>query len=157
MDTATTLAGSGVLPKLGWWHVKGMTRPGRDAIGRGHRISDFIGGMASSRRVAASRVLPVSCQSARCAKGIADLPAPIPEVGRGLSDALKIGPHLRVRIKVTLHLFALSFSRLALEAGKECVHVGMGEQVGRRGRRNTGHDARQISGGAVRRRLGHCR
>jgi Domain of unknown function (DUF222) len=88
--------------------------------------------------ISASSAMP---RQAAALTGIADLSAATPEVDRGLTDALKLGPNLRVGVKVTLHLLALLFPRLALEAGKERVHVGMGEQVGRRGRRDTGHDA----------------
>src|SRR6516165_9985257 len=79
--------------------------------------------------------------------------AAVLEINQGLTDALKVILYLRVGVEVVLRVGALRIAGLALKAGEEIVDVGVGEQVVRRGSRNTGLNTGQVGGRAARRRI----
>src|ERR1700732_5497978 len=75
--------------------------------------------------------------------------ASIPEVNQRLTDTLQVGFSLRGGVEVVLYVVGDRALRLPLEPGEKCVHVGMAEQVARRGRGHTGRDIGQVGSRAV--------
>ena len=71
------------------------------------------------------------------------------EINQRLTDALKVSLYERVGVEVVLRVVAHHIAVLALKTGEESVDLGMGEQVVRRGSRNTGCNPGQVGGGAV--------